>query len=456
MAAEYVKQTLMEINPSRAIPIDRSQPIAETLQELFSSFFPGKKFLGPVPTEDGNLGFPVELHDGITHDINDLSSGEKEILFGYLRIRNSAPGYSIVLMDEPELHLNPALIRGLPQFYHKRLSVELSNQVWLVTHSDTFLREAIGHKGLRVFHMRHAVAIENQENQIHEIKPGEEVESIIMEMVGNLASYSPGSKIVFFEGENSDFDLRMVSRLFPTIENELNLVSGGNRFRVEMLHKTLEKSVQVGKIPVKIYSVVDKDTGPVKASPQEFSRHFTWDMYHIENYLLEPVYIDEALGRLNISHSTLSSMGKIDQCLRQIANEQINKLALHKLTSEVNTKLLKDLRLQTNPMSSDIGADFHKSIEKVISQMSNRLTDDLDVDKLRSRVNTERAELTESLKTDDWKKYFRGRDILSVFAGRYVPGMRYEYIRDLIISQMSSTNYQPEGMKSVLDQILKD
>ena len=45
----------------------------------------------------------------------------KEVLFGYLRLRNSAPKYSVVLLDEPELHLNPALVRGLPQFYHRHL-----------------------------------------------------------------------------------------------------------------------------------------------------------------------------------------------------------------------------------------------------------------------------------------------------------------------------------------------
>ena len=456
MAAEYVKQTLRDMDPARANPTQMLQPIANTLHELFTTFFPGKKFLGPVPTEDGNLGFPVEMEDGSTHDINDLSSGEKEILFGYLRLRTSAPRYSVILLDEPELHLNPALVRGLPQFYYNRLSLELDNQIWLVTHSDAFLREAIGHEGLRVFHMRHAVAVENTENQMREILPGEEVESIILEMVGNLASYIPGSKVVFFEGENSDFDLRMVSRLFPTIENELNLVSGGNRFRVEMLHKTLEKSVEIGKIPVKIYSVVDRDTGPEITSPRDFSRHFTWDLYHIENYLLEPAYIDEALGRLNISHLDLSSLGKIDQCLREIASEQINKLVLHKINTEINSKMLKDLNLRSNPMSDDVGADVHNSVAKAISQMNSRLSADLDVVNIRNRVDAEQVELTESLNTEDWKKHFRGRDILSTFAGKYVPGMRYEYFRNLIISQMSSANYEPEGMKAVLDQILSD
>ncbi|MCY3921738.1 MAG: AAA family ATPase [Chloroflexi bacterium] len=454
MAADYVKQVLRPNVPSDNPPLGTSLPIADTLQDSFGTFFPGKVFQGPVPTADGNLGFPVEMNDGSIHDINDLSSGEKEILFGYLRIRNSAPGYSIVLMDEPELHLNPALIRGLPQFYRQRLAIELENQMWSVTHSDAFLREALGHNGVQVFHMRHAETVESTENQIQEIQQGDEAESIILEMVGNLASYNPGSKVVFFEGENSEFDLRMVTRLFPTIENDLNLVSGGSRVKVEMLHKTLEESVAIRKIPIRIYSVVDRDSETAHSEVHE--RHYTWDMYHIENYLLEPKYIDAALGSVNLSHRDLSSLGQIDDRLRLIAKEQMKKLAVHKLNSDVYSAMREELRLGADPMSEDVGAAFFRSAVGAVERMRTKLVEELNADEMRTRVERETEILADSLESDEWKEHFRGRDILSSFVGKYVPGMRYEYFRDLVISQMASDGYQPAGMKHVLDRIIAD
>ncbi|MCY3941144.1 MAG: AAA family ATPase [Gammaproteobacteria bacterium] len=456
MAAEFVKQSLKEKHFSRDASAETTQPLTETLRELFKTFFPGKTFLGPVPTSDGNLGFPVQTGDGPTHDINDLSSGEKEILFGYLRLRNSAPRYSVILLDEPELHLNPALVRGLPQFYYKHIGKELENQICLVTHSDAFLREAIGHEDLQVFHMQHATDSEETGNQMHELHPGEEVESIILELVGNLATYSPGAKVVFLEGQDSEFDLHMVSRLFPSIENKINLVSGGNRFRVERLHRTLERSVEAGSIPVKIYSVVDKDSGPQIVPTSEFRRHFSWDEYHIENYLLEPKFIDEALGHLGCSHADLSSLGKIDQCLREIAENQIGRLVGHRIRSKVNSELVGDLKLGANPMSDDIGADLFNSIERSVNRINDRLKTKLNIGDIRELVETERRSLSEALTTEDWRKHFRGRDILREFAGKYVRGMAYEYFRELIISQMLSSNYQPAGMKAVLDQILAD
>ena len=127
------------------------------MKELFRRFFPGKEFHGVTTNERDELEFSVTVRDGNKHDINDLSSGEKEILFGYLRLRNSAQRQSIILLDEPELHLNPKLIRGLPQFYKKYVGEDLDNQIWTVTHSDAFLREALGQVGVRVYHMREAV-----------------------------------------------------------------------------------------------------------------------------------------------------------------------------------------------------------------------------------------------------------------------------------------------------------
>ena len=304
--------------------------------------------------------------------------------------------------------------------------------------------------------MQYAASSGGIENQIHEIQPGEEVEAIILEMVGDLAAYRPGAKIVFIEGEDSEFDLSMVSRLFPTIKNEMNLVSGGNRFRVEMLHRTLEQSVQAGNIPVKIYSVVDKDSGIEIDSSGEFSRHYSWDVYHIENYLLEARFIDEALKHVNIYHNDLSSTEEIDKCLTQIAEAHIGELISHKIRGEIGSELVEELNLNSNPRSDDIGADLHKSVVKSIERVEHRVQTKLRIDDVRERVAKEHEVLSRSLSEGDWKKHFKGRDILRAFAGKYVRGMRYEHFREIVISQMVNSGYQPEGMKAVLDKIVND
>lgn len=162
MAALYVREALAR---QAGALFTENESVTQTLQELFQTFFPDKEFLGPRPTADGGLEFPVKVGSREEHDLDELSSGEKEILYGYLRLRNSAPKYSIILLDEPELHLNPGLTRRLPDFYNRHLALSQDNQVWLITHSDAMLRESVGNPDYSVFHMAPSAYRTEDENQ---------------------------------------------------------------------------------------------------------------------------------------------------------------------------------------------------------------------------------------------------------------------------------------------------
>ncbi len=213
MAGNFIKELLAQA----ADPKSDESPVSltDTLKELFESFFPDKKFLGPRPTPQGSLAFPVVTQNGMEHDLDELSSGEKEILYGYLRIRSSAPRDSIILLDEPELHLNPRLIRGLPEFYRKHLGEALQNQLWLVTHSDALIREAVGKPGFNVFHMLPCGSEAVGTSQLKALTVSEDLELVLTDLVGDLAAYRPGGKGLIFEGGgDSDFDKTIVSTLF--------------------------------------------------------------------------------------------------------------------------------------------------------------------------------------------------------------------------------------------------
>ena len=194
MAQSFIRQILAG---EAGISVNDSKDLKETLDELFGIFFPGKKFLGARPTSDGGLKFPVRLENGREHDFNELSSGEKEVLLGYLRIRNSDPHNSILLLVEPELQLNPRLIRGLPRFYQKHLGEAAGNQLWLITHSDTLLREAVEEPAYAVYHMQASYNTPEGENQVERIFESVGVEQAIINLVGDLATYCPRSKVLF-------------------------------------------------------------------------------------------------------------------------------------------------------------------------------------------------------------------------------------------------------------------
>ena len=280
MAASYVRELLMkeaQVEPSGA------ESLIDTLKEMFRLFFPDKQFLGPIPTAEGRLSFPVRTQGGMQHDINDLSSGEKEVLYGYLRLRNVAPKNSVLLLDEPELHLNPGLIR-----------TAFGNQIWLLTHSDALLRESVGQDNFLVVHMQQPHSVDAGENQLRPLTAGKDIDRAVISLVGDLAAYRPGAKVVIFEGGgNTDFDVTLTSTLFPDFAAVVNLISGTNKGRVRELHALLQRASKEAELPTRFYSVVDRDSDIEPADHP--ARAFRWDVYHVENYLLDSSFIVEAL-----------------------------------------------------------------------------------------------------------------------------------------------------------------
>ena len=54
---------------------------------------------------------------------------------------------------------------------------------------------------------------------------------------------------------------------------------------------------------------------------------------------------------------------------------------------------------------------------------------------------------------NDWKKVFRGRDILKKFVHLYARKTGYETVRDMIVREMAETETRPPGMLQVLSAI---
>lgn len=113
-----------------------------SLNELFSSVFPGKSLVGsePNPSPDRILEPPLFwLRDanGREYELSNMSGGERAIFpmlidFAVWEIHNS-----IILIDEIELHLHPPLQQALARALVK---LGKNNQFIITTHSDHVAR----------------------------------------------------------------------------------------------------------------------------------------------------------------------------------------------------------------------------------------------------------------------------------------------------------------------------
>ncbi len=449
MAASYVKEILAE---QAGLPKASQSTLTNTLKELFETFFPEKTFSGPVPTTDGTLTFPVRTASGGQHDLDDLSSGEKEILYGYLRIRNSAPRYSIILVDEPELHLNPKLIRGLPQFYRRNLAESLENQIWLVTHSDALLREVVGRDSYNVFHMLPQTQVRDGGSQLRALSVTADLDLALADLVGDLATFRPGGKVVIVEGGgDSDFDLRAVSRLVPEMAEQVNLLSGTNKTRVRSLLELLTRAEHAGIVPFKCFSITDRDSDSAVVAPNA-ANALSWDVYHIENYFLEPKYISRVLSALHLGGNWTDE--QIWDELRECATLTIPSLVRHELSFFANGLLINALEVKSDPKQELQASAIRSSVENALRRITAIESTQLSDSELTRREQEIRARLTASIADGSWTSSFRGRDVLKRFVARSKTTVSYEVFRNLILSHMADDGYCPPGLRAVVQTVL--
>lgn len=455
LATAYVKEVLAE---RAGMPIASQATLTKTLQELFETFFPDKKFLGPVPTAQGNLTFPVLTPSGTQHDLDDLSSGEKEILYGYLRIRNSAPRFSVILLDEPELHLNPRLIRGLPQFYRKHLGEALDNQIWLVSHSDALLREAVGKPGFNVFHMQPAGLVAGETgvvsinvNQLKPLRIEKDLDALLTDLVGDLAAYQPGRKAIIFEGGgDSDFDQWMTSKLFPEIQAQANLISGSNKHKVRALHDVLARAHENGDISTKFFAITDGDWEGKE--PAESVNLFVWDVYHIENYLLDEHLIADVLNSLR-GNKTVSNDDVLSD-LKRAARATVPKIARYKLTRYANECLVGSISLAFDPAADDVAGELSKASMRSALSLQKMASNGLSEENLRAKEQAINADIEMAFADGSWKKVLPGREVLKAFLSPLDLGIQFTMFRSLLVNRLADKDEKPEGMMKVVNAIL--
>lgn len=452
MAGNFIKEMLAEKAQGKN---EENKSLSETLKELFESFFPDKKFLGPKATKEGSLSFPVITANGSEHDLDELSSGEKEILYGYLRIRSSAPRDSIILLDEPELHLNPRLIRGLPEFYRKHLGEALQNQIWLVTHSDALIREAVGKPGFNVFHMIPCGLMEPGGTQLKPLTASQDLEVAIADLVGDLAAYRPGGKGLLFEGGgDSDFDKTLCSTLFPEELRGINLLSGSNKSRVKQLHELLERAYEKGDLSTKFYAIVDRDSEADENQQAKPVSRFKWDVYHIENYLLEPKIIADVIQSLNFGSKI--TLEKVKEQLKSAARDVIPSMLEHKMRSYSNSVMMSVADLGFDPNTKNLSNEIHLAAQRAQNRLTAVISKELNQETLAQKEQEFRHEIELSFENETWLSDIPGRKILHRYVDRERIGIPYERFRNLIVSRMVESGFKPVGMLAVINKIAAD
>ena len=121
---------------------------------------------------------------GEEFDINDLSSGEKQLFLRTLSIKMLEPKNSIILIDEPELSLHPKWQQKIIEVYKK---IGENNQIIVATHSPHILG-SVSNENIFILY--------RNENGKIEVKTGDELYSSYGQPVNRVLKDIMGLKSV--------------------------------------------------------------------------------------------------------------------------------------------------------------------------------------------------------------------------------------------------------------------
>lgn len=244
-----------------------------------SKILPHLKFLG-VDTKEKTLIFDST---GTTLSFNQLSGGEREIAFVVGQIERFELSNGVLTIDEPELHLNPEMVRAWISYL--RDTVE-EGQTWIATHS----MEAVEAAGLECTFVIEKDQLTKQVSHVATLD-NEPALSILSSAIGSPAFSLTKKAFIFIEGERQGVERDKFYRLYGTIEpaSEIRFMEGGGCRDVERKVEACRILSEEADQQLHIGGIIDRDF----RSEEELNRLrelglFILPYHEIENAFLYP------------------------------------------------------------------------------------------------------------------------------------------------------------------------
>jgi hypothetical protein len=300
--------------------------LQDDFKQVLGKLLPGKELAGLSVTPVGTLKVAIrEISTGKVFDIDSMSSGEKGLILTFILLRRSlAPG-GVALLDEPELHLNPAVCKNIIAFLKESIVAGSDLQILLCTHSAEILSSAFDSSDCSIHHLRS----HKDATKIYQ-KDSREVFDALRRLGTTAAETLFARGNIFVEGEH---DAAILEEGFYEQVLGYKITNLGGRKEVEKEIDTLQASERRGELDKLSCFIFDLDRLPTGAKSSDLVRVLQWDRYCLENYLINrKLLFDE-----------LSELGVVDLGSRGAFEQRVVELALGQLTGVIATEVYMTL-----------------------------------------------------------------------------------------------------------------
>lgn len=372
------------------------------------------------PQLDEAMGAALRVHTsaGAEHGVDELSSGEQEVLgLMYFVRRLSAQG-GVLLIDEPELHLHPALQRSLFAVIE---AVAERAHVWIATHSARLVTAAPLQS---ILHMKPASSEDVNQVILASDEPArlDLLDQLGMHPVDILQS----DFLLVLEGPT---DERYLSTLLPIIVGRAAIYLAGSGDDVVRACQVLGGSEQI----LPWIGVRDRDLltdGEVNALESEAPGLYVWPMRMLENELLSPPLLEATLARAGRQLSA----DRIEAQLRELADADFEQLVAD--LAEQGLKRQHDIK----PEKTDNPVDNLRNYLGALRESAHAQLSDVE-----AAVEAARSDL-HSRWPNEWPTLMHGKRVL----GQFLSTTPFRSIGDLIAAMAQAVADEPDLLASGL------
>jgi energy-coupling factor transporter ATP-binding protein EcfA2 len=401
------------------------------LKAVFNEFFSPKKLLGAdwVDTPQGpSMRILVETPLGKI-DVDQLSAGELEVFSVFGNLDRLKLANSVLLYDEPELHLNAGLERRLLPALEQLAG---NSQLIVASHSAQLATAAPWDSIIRM-----TVEGDNQATRLSEEAERIELYSLLgadvpVQLVSRL--------IVFVEGLESSLDLAVMRRLLGPHLPGVEFIATGPANAVVALSERAAALMSEAAAYDSYFGVRDRDflsDGDVeKAAADSAERLHVWRRYHIENYLIETPALHRVAERLGLG----LSLDQVEDSVRAIADSMKEVVVAQALAARVNNRIER-FDLAVSGGADPVGVTMSK-----IRRSRESFTAGFDDSALSVFADSVRSEIEVSW-SENWKALCPGRPLLRRLAGEW--NLPYDRLRSLILAELAAEDDVDEEIKQL-------
>ncbi|SDF89844.1 ATP-binding protein [Klenkia brasiliensis] len=275
------------------------------------------KALGSL-TRQNPTDLRIEIPGGSSHGVGDLSSGERQALIIISRVFRASSGYSLMVIDEPDVHLHPALSSRLVSALD--LGMQEGGQLIMATHSPAILDGIPPESIIRLTHSGPASTISTESDRLE-----------LYRSAGFRASaLTQSSMLLVVEG---DFDSLVLPKLIPALGAAFIRNSGGR----DPVLKTVSA---LADLEMPILGVIDADVGASPVPTAISSMVHSWDAADLEGVLLsDDEFLQAAIDGALIKppFATVPALkAELDRLLKDHADESVIEVAVRQLREKTS------------------------------------------------------------------------------------------------------------------------